>query len=106
MFLSSQYLLSTEKYLILKIDNKRSKMQEEPEKDKNKNKLPRRNFLKKLSTTAMFAAPIINTFKLQAQEGPDSPWWWWTGHHHHHKHEDGPPAPPPPPPPTDQSGEW
>jgi len=82
-------------------------MQEEHEKDeKGEKKLPRRNFLKKLTATTVFVAPIINSFNLQANPGPDSPWWWWTGHHHHSHHGEGPPAPPPPPPPQDKDGEW
>ncbi len=64
-------------------------------KDKN---IGRRNFLKKMASTAVFVIPTIQTFSLlQAQ----SNWWWWTGHHHHHvnpHHGSTPPAPPPPPP--------
>jgi len=66
---------------------------EQQTEDKNIN---RRNFLKKLTMTAVFTVPTIQTFKLLQDK--QSPWWWWTGHHHHRVGETGPPPPPPPPP--------
>lgn len=66
--------------------------EEEDKKDKN---VSRRNFLRKIASTAVFVVPTIKTFSLlQAQTN----WWWWTAHHHHIPHE-GYPIPPPPPPP-------
>lgn len=47
------------------------------QEDKNIN---RRNFLKKLTMSAVFTVPTIQSFKLLATT---SNWWWWTGHHHH-----------------------
>jgi hypothetical protein len=56
--------------------------------DKNIN---RRNFLKKIAMTAVFAVPTIQSFQLLAQgHGPTE----WTAHGHGHHHP--PPAPPPP----------
>ena len=57
---------------------------EDLNKDKN---LTRRNFLKKLTMTSVFAVPTITSYKLLAQwETP------WTAHGHGHHH-----TPPPPP---------
>lgn len=64
--------------------------------DKNIN---RRNFLKKITMSAVFMVPTIQTFKLLQS----SPWWWWTGHHHH-GHGHGPT--PPPPPPAQGGDDW
>lgn len=63
--------------------------------DKN---VSRRDFLKRLASTAIFIVPTIQTFALL---DVDRDWWWWTGHHHHHtpgQNEPIPPLPPPPPP--------
>ncbi|MCD6441226.1 MAG: hypothetical protein J7L86_05510 [Candidatus Marinimicrobia bacterium] len=69
-------------------------MNKEPlTEDKNIN---RRNFFKKITMSAVFMVPTIQTFKLL--DDNRSPWWWWTGHHHHHGHGHGPTPPPPPPP--------
>ena len=65
---------------------------EQQTEDKNIN---RRNFLKKLTLSAVFTVPTIQTFKLL--HGNLSTWWWWTGHHHGDR--EGYPTPPPPPPP-------
>ncbi|MDO9548133.1 MAG: twin-arginine translocation signal domain-containing protein [Candidatus Marinimicrobia bacterium] len=46
--------------------------------------ITRRNFLKKLTMTAVFTVPTIQSFKLMAQGKSD-----WTAHGHH-------PVPPPP----------
>jgi hypothetical protein len=52
--------------------------------DKNIN---RRNFLKKIAMTTVFAVPTIQSFKLLAKGKSD-----WTAHGHGNK------TPPPPPP--------
>ncbi len=72
---------------------------EQQTEDKNIN---RRNFLKKLTMTAVFTVPTIQTFKLL--DDNRSNWWWWTGHHHHHGQGSQPTPPPPPPPPG--GGSW
>jgi len=62
-------------------------MQEESfQEDKN---LTRRNFLKKLTLTTVFAIPTIQSFKLLAQGHTP-----WTAHGH--GHHVPPPTPPPP----------
>lgn len=54
--------------------------------DKNIN---RRNFLKKMAMTTVFAVPTIQSFKLLAQGHTE-----WTAHGH--GHHVPPPTPPPP----------
>jgi len=49
--------------------------------------ITRRNFLKKLTLTTVFAVPTIQSFKLMAAKKSD-----WTAHGH------GNAVPPPPPP--------
>jgi len=66
---------------------------EQQTEDKNIN---RRNFLKKLTMSAAFTVPTIQTFNLLQQKR--SPWQQWTGHHHGQGGGPGQPIPPPPPP--------
>ena len=60
--------------------------------------ITRRNFLKKLTLTTVFAVPTIQSFKLMAQGKS-----YWTGHGHGNRNSsNNSPIPPPPPPPGTQ----
>ncbi|MBU0712106.1 twin-arginine translocation signal domain-containing protein [bacterium] len=61
------------------------------EKNEDTN-ITRRNFLKKLTMTAVFTVPTIQSFKLMAQGKS-----YWTGHGHGNHHSSSPIPPPPPP---------